>query len=114
MLHVYLLRMIVYMIEISATNQRGVTSSQINHPQEKKPFDVRYLIDYLQYNVMQDSEVNNDVLLDDDSLVMITKNDRVKAISINTATVVTVFEGFASSSMNSICLLNSGKGKMKF
>ena len=43
---------------------------------------------------------------------MITDNDKIKAISLNSASVVNEFEGFASYS-NNICLLNGGKGKFQ-
>ena len=43
---------------------------------------------------------------------MITDNDKIKAISLNSASVVNEFEGFASNS-NNICLLNGGKGKFQ-
>nr|XP_022300895.1 NACHT and WD repeat domain-containing protein 2-like [Crassostrea virginica] len=59
---------------------------------------------------LQDSTIFEEVLVDDDIVLGITDNDKIKAISLNSASVVNEFEGFASYS-NNICLLNGGKDK---
>ena len=57
-----------------------------------------------------DSNIFEEVLIYDDEVLVITDNDKIKAISLNSASVVNEFEGFASYS-NNLCLLNGGKGK---
>lgn len=62
-------------------------------------------------NFIQDTKVSEEVLLDDDdTLIVSTKNDKLKAISLETATVVAEFEGFLALSYE-VRAINGGKGQ---
>lgn len=62
-------------------------------------------------NFVQDTNVSEEVLLDDDdTLIVSTKNDKMKAISLETATIVSEFEGFLALS-NEVRSINGGKGQ---
>lgn len=62
-------------------------------------------------NFIQDTNVSEEVLLDDDdTLIVSTKNDKLKAISLETATVVAEFEGFLAQSYE-VRVINGGKGQ---
>ena len=62
-------------------------------------------------NFVQDTNVSEEVLLgDDDTLIVSTKKDKLKAISLETATIVTEFEGFLAP-FYEVRAINGGKGQ---
>lgn len=84
------------------------------HRQDKEENTTIYEIyDLLKHQVIKrialDTNVSEEVLLDDDdTLIVSTKNDKLKAISLETATVVAEFEGFLAQSCE-VRVINGGK-----
>lgn len=82
--------------------------------QDKEQTTAIYEIyDLLKHGVIKrfalDTNVSEEVLLDDDdTLIVSTKNDKMKAISLETATIVSEFEGFLALS-NEVRSINGGK-----